>query len=93
MNRVAGIARRMVTAAVAIVSMTALSACQGIYDLPLPGGAASSGDVYRVTAEFADVLDLVPQSSVKVNQVTVGTVEKIELNHVIEDERFGAPGP
>jgi phospholipid/cholesterol/gamma-HCH transport system substrate-binding protein len=33
-----------------------------------------------VTAEFADVLDLVPQSSVKVNQVTVGTVEKIELN-------------
>ena len=79
MNRVAGIPRRMATAAVAIVSITALSACQGIYDLPLPGGAASSGDVYRVTAEFADVLDLVPQSSVKVNQVTVGTVEKIEL--------------
>ena len=72
--------RRIATAAVAIVSMAALSACQGIYDLPLPGGAASGGDVYRVTAEFADVLDLVPQSSVKVNQVTVGTVEKIELN-------------
>jgi phospholipid/cholesterol/gamma-HCH transport system substrate-binding protein len=80
MTRVAGIRRRVATAAVAIVSLTALTACQGIYDLPLPGGAATGGDVYRVTAQFADVLDLVPQSSVKVDQVTVGTVEKIELN-------------
>jgi len=64
----------------AIVLTMSLTACQGVYDLPLPGGAAAGGDVYRVTAEFADVLDLVPQSSVKVNQVTVGTVEKIELN-------------
>ena len=80
MTRVAAIRRRVATAAVAIVSLTALTACQGIYDLPLPGGAATGGDVYRVTAEFADVLDLVPQSSVKVDQVTVGTVEKIELN-------------
>jgi phospholipid/cholesterol/gamma-HCH transport system substrate-binding protein len=70
----------MTTAAAAIIAMMSLTACQGVYDLPLPGGAASGDDVYRVTAEFADVLDLVPQSSVKVNQVTVGTVEKIELN-------------
>jgi phospholipid/cholesterol/gamma-HCH transport system substrate-binding protein len=62
------------------MSLTALTACQGIYDLPLPGGAATGSDVYRVTAQFTNVLDLVPQSSVKVNQVTVGTVEKIELN-------------
>jgi len=80
MNRAAGIRRRVATAAVAVMSLTALTACQGIYDLPLPGGAATGGDVYRVTAQFANVLDLVPQSSVKVNQVTVGTVEKIELN-------------
>ena len=68
------------SAAVAVLLTASLTACQGIYDLPLPGGAAGGGDVYRVTAEFADVLDLVPQSSVKVDQVTVGTVEKIELN-------------
>jgi phospholipid/cholesterol/gamma-HCH transport system substrate-binding protein len=80
MNRAAGIRRRVATAAVAAMSLTALTACQGIYDLPLPGGAATGSDVYRVTAQFANVLDLVPQSSVKVNQVTVGTVEKIELN-------------
>jgi len=65
---------------VAVGLTISLTACQGVYDLPLPGGAAGGGDVYRVSAEFADVLDLVPQSSVKVNQVTVGTVEKIELN-------------
>jgi phospholipid/cholesterol/gamma-HCH transport system substrate-binding protein len=83
MKRGAGMPRRVATAwsvPAAILLTVSLAGCQGIYDLPLPGGAASGGDVYRVTAEFADVLDLVPQSSVKVDQVTVGTVEKIELN-------------
>ncbi|MFC4147376.1 MCE family protein [Micromonospora mangrovi] len=46
--------------------------------LPLPGGAPK-GDGYQVVAEFADVLDLVPQAAVKVDDVTVGTVEKISL--------------
>jgi phospholipid/cholesterol/gamma-HCH transport system substrate-binding protein len=32
-----------------------------------------------VTAEFADVLDLVPQAAVKVNDVTVGSVVRIRL--------------
>ncbi|MEU0187178.1 MCE family protein [Streptomyces sp. NPDC006207] len=58
-----------------------LTGCEfnGWYDVPLPGGAASDGHAYHVTVEFRDVLDLVPQSSVKVNNVTVGTVEKVEL--------------
>lgn len=73
-------ARRAAAALAASATVVAVAGCQGAYDLPLPGGAAASGDVYRVTAEFADVLDLVPQSSVKVDQVTVGAVEKIELN-------------
>ncbi|MER7521282.1 MCE family protein [Streptomyces sp. NPDC126499] len=51
----------------------------GLYDVPLPGGAAADGNSYRVTVDFRDVLDLVPQSTVKVNNVTVGTVEKVEL--------------
>lgn len=74
---------RLVRAAAAgVTTLGALLAagCQGAYDLPLPGGAATGRDAYRVTAEFADVLDLVPQSSVKVDQVTVGTVERVELN-------------
>jgi phospholipid/cholesterol/gamma-HCH transport system substrate-binding protein len=55
-----------------------VSGCSA-YDLPLPGGAGTGSDSYAVTVEFADVLDLVPQSSVKVNQVTVGSVEAIEV--------------
>jgi phospholipid/cholesterol/gamma-HCH transport system substrate-binding protein len=48
-------------------------------DVPLPGGAPS-GPSYVVTAEFADVLDLVPRAAVKVNDVTVGSVEEIRLH-------------
>jgi phospholipid/cholesterol/gamma-HCH transport system substrate-binding protein len=73
-------ARRSLVALATGVALLGVSGCQGAFDLPLPGGAAQSGDIIRVTAEFADVLDLVPQSSVKVDQVTVGSVEKIELN-------------
>ncbi|MEU3302218.1 MCE family protein [Streptomyces sp. NPDC006678] len=51
----------------------------GLYDVDLPGGAAADGNAYHVTADFRDVLDLVPQSAVKVNNVTVGAVEKVEL--------------
>ncbi|MET9905580.1 MCE family protein [Streptomyces sp. NPDC006476] len=58
-----------------------LSGCEfnGWYDVPLPGGAADDGHAYHVTVEFRDVLDLVPQSAVKVNDVTVGAVEKVQL--------------
>jgi phospholipid/cholesterol/gamma-HCH transport system substrate-binding protein len=59
-----------------------LSGCEfnGWYDVQLPGGAAADGHAYHVTVEFRDVLDLVPQSAVKVNDVTVGAVEKVQLD-------------
>ncbi|MFG2548530.1 MCE family protein [Streptomyces sp. NPDC048581] len=59
-----------------------LTGCEfnGWYDVQLPGGAAADGNAYHVTVEFRDVLDLVPQSAVKVNNVTVGAVEKVELD-------------
>jgi phospholipid/cholesterol/gamma-HCH transport system substrate-binding protein len=60
-----------------------LSACTsgftGVQDLPLPGGADLGEHPYRVTAQFADVLDLVPQAAVKVNDVAVGRVESVDL--------------
>jgi len=64
-----------------VVLALALGACTAptAADVPLPGGAPS-GPSYRVTAEFADVLDLVPQAAVKVDDVTVGSVEKISLS-------------
>nr|WP_137812991.1 MCE family protein [Gandjariella thermophila] len=73
------------TAAAAAVAVTALLAgCgsggfSGLYGTPLPGGADLGPRPYRVTANFTDVLDLVPQSAVKVNDVPVGRVEQIDL--------------
>ncbi|WP_020668695.1 MCE family protein [Amycolatopsis nigrescens] len=55
------------------------SSVQSVYDLPLPGGAALGDRPYRVFASFQNVLDLVPQSGVRVNDVAVGRVENVEL--------------
>lgn len=58
-----------------------LSACEfDVYSLPLPGGADLGDHPYSVEVEFRDVLDLVPQSSVKVHDVTVGKVSDIEVD-------------
>jgi phospholipid/cholesterol/gamma-HCH transport system substrate-binding protein len=57
-----------------------LSACDAsVYSLPLPGGPDVGDDPMTVKVEFADVLDLVPQSTVKVNDVSVGKVTAIDL--------------
>ena len=65
-----------------------MSGCDfDVYELPLPGGADTGEDPIRVEVEFADVLDLVPQSTVKVNDVTVGKVTEITLDdyHAVVD--------
>ncbi|MFT4189453.1 MAG: MCE family protein [Aeromicrobium sp.] len=45
----------------------------------LPGGADVGDDPYSVKIEFNDVLDLVPQSAVRVDDIAVGRVTDIEL--------------
>jgi phospholipid/cholesterol/gamma-HCH transport system substrate-binding protein len=81
-------AARAVTTVAAAVLATALvlavTGCSsggfgGIYSIPLPGGANLGSHPYQVTARFADALDLVPQSAVKVNDVSVGRVTGISL--------------
>nr|WP_232792248.1 MCE family protein [Actinacidiphila yeochonensis] len=59
----------------------ALTGCSwtNVQDMPLPGGADLGSHPYTVRARFADVLDLVPQASVRVNEVAVGRVTKIAL--------------
>lgn len=52
---------------------------RGAYSFGLPGGADLGEDPYTVEVEFLDVLDLVPQSGVRVADVPVGRVEEIEL--------------
>ncbi|HEX3779667.1 MAG TPA: MCE family protein [Pseudonocardiaceae bacterium] len=65
-----------------VAGLLTLTGCNfdGLYGVTLPGGADLGNHPYTVHAEFADVLDLVPQSSVKVNDVLVGRVESISLN-------------
>ena len=49
------------------------------YKLPLPGGPDVGDDPITVTAQFRDVLDLVPDSTVKVNDVSVGKITDVRL--------------
>jgi phospholipid/cholesterol/gamma-HCH transport system substrate-binding protein len=71
-------------AVIAAVTAVCVAGCSsggfnGIYTIPLPGGANLGPHPYQVTAEFSNVVDLVPQSSVKVNDVSVGRVTRIYL--------------
>jgi phospholipid/cholesterol/gamma-HCH transport system substrate-binding protein len=72
---------RRVAALLAVGALT-LSGCgfKGLYSAPLPGGADLGGHPYTITAYFANVLDLVPQSAVKVNDVARGKVTSISLS-------------
>lgn len=76
---------RLIAAAVALAaaaSTTAGCGFHGLYSASLPGsvgGPLSFDHTYDVTVYFDNVLDLVPQSAVKVNDVTVGSVKSVDL--------------
>jgi phospholipid/cholesterol/gamma-HCH transport system substrate-binding protein len=70
---------RRATALTAGVLLLTGCGFRGAYSINLPGGADVGDDPYRVEVEFLDVLDLVQQSGVRVADVPVGRVEKIEL--------------
>jgi phospholipid/cholesterol/gamma-HCH transport system substrate-binding protein len=59
----------------------ALSGCSfnGVSSLPLPGGPDTGSHPYEVKIDFENVLDLVPQSTCKVNDVSVGKVTTVKL--------------
>ena len=78
MNRTSTRLRRL-TALGTGVLLLAGCGFRGAYSLTLPGGADVGDDPYTVQVEFLDVLDLVQQSGVRVADVPVGRVEKIEL--------------
>jgi phospholipid/cholesterol/gamma-HCH transport system substrate-binding protein len=73
--------RRIRALALLLVTVLTLSACDfDVYKLPLPGGPDVGDRPMTVTVYFADVLDLVPRSTVKVNDVTVGQVTDVSLD-------------
>ncbi|MFC6288091.1 MCE family protein [Nocardioides sp. GCM10027113] len=64
-----------------VATSLTLSACDfDVYELPLPGGTDTGADPMVVTVMFRDVLDLVPKSTVKVNDVSVGEVTEVDLD-------------
>ncbi|ORI23943.1 mammalian cell entry protein [Rhodococcus sp. 1168] len=62
-----------------VVALSATACSQGVYSIPLPGGADTGSDPMHLTIQFEDVLDLVPQSTVKVDGVQVGRVDSITV--------------
>jgi phospholipid/cholesterol/gamma-HCH transport system substrate-binding protein len=71
--------RRMVIAALLMVTVQPLSACQwhGVNSLPLPGTQGGGAGSYHVQAELPDVTNIQQNSRVRVGDVTVGNVTKI----------------
>lgn len=68
-------------AVVALVAAVGLSGCglQSIQEVPLPGGASLGDNPYTVTALLSNVVDLVPNASVRTNDVPVGVVREVRL--------------
>lgn len=74
------IRRRTTAVGTLLAGALTLTGCGfDVYELPLPGGTDTGDDPMTVTVEFRDVLDLVPQSTVKIDDVSVGKVTDVEL--------------
>jgi phospholipid/cholesterol/gamma-HCH transport system substrate-binding protein len=73
--------QKLATLVALLIGSVVLSGCDfDVYQLPLPGGTDTGDNPMSVKVEFRDVLDLVPQSNVKVNDVNVGKVSDVELD-------------
>ncbi|MCE3550805.1 MCE family protein [Pseudonocardia sp. RS11V-5] len=74
--------RRTAVAATLLASTLLLSGCdyKGLNDFTLPGAEGTKEGSYRVQIEMRDVADLVPNNPVRLGDVTVGNIEKIELD-------------
>lgn len=67
---------------VAVAAAATLSGCSfSMESIPLPGGTNVGNDPITIKVQLADALDLVPQSSVKLNDVNVGNVKSVDLEH------------
>lgn len=90
-SRTSGLRRRTAGLLAALLSgVLMLSGCS-VYDVPLPGGADTGDNPMQIKLVFRDVLDLVPQSTVKVNDVTVGKVKSIKLNGYVAQVTIEVP--
>jgi phospholipid/cholesterol/gamma-HCH transport system substrate-binding protein len=72
---------RAATATASAVVVAAASGCgwQGLNSLPLPGTEGNGPGAFEVRAQMPDVSNIQPNSRVRVGDVTVGHVARIEL--------------
>ncbi|QVI27234.1 MCE family protein [Mycolicibacterium neoaurum] len=78
MNRTS---RRVATVITVTVTAVALSGCsewKGLNTLPLPGAQGGGPGAFTIQAQLPDVNNIEPNSRVRVGDVNVGTVTKIE---------------
>ncbi len=71
--------RRILAGGGLAITSVLLAACGGIYSVPLPGGPALGAHPTTLHLQFENVMDLVPESSVRIGGATVGKVESIGL--------------
>ncbi|MGE0216815.1 MCE family protein [Mycolicibacterium sp.] len=71
-------AGRCATLAAVLVVVLAGCGWRGVNSLALPGTAGRDSGAYTITAELPDVTNIEPNSRVRVGDVTVGNVVKIE---------------
>jgi phospholipid/cholesterol/gamma-HCH transport system substrate-binding protein len=69
---------RAVILAVAVAAAASGCGWHGLNSLPLPGTAGRGPGAYTIQAQLPDVRTIEPNSRVQVDDVTVGTVTKIE---------------
>ncbi|WP_308189746.1 MCE family protein [Nocardioides sp. cx-169] len=70
--------RRWPAVLAALALLTTGCEFDGAYDLPLPGSPVEADHSYEITAEFRDILNVVPRSPVMVDDVTVGEVTEVD---------------
>jgi phospholipid/cholesterol/gamma-HCH transport system substrate-binding protein len=72
--------RRPVWVLIVLVAVCGLAGCgwRGLNSLPLPGTAGGGPGSFTIQAQLPDVNNLQPNSRVRVGDVTVGNVTKIE---------------
>lgn len=72
--------RRCLLAGLLIVTMVTAGGCQwrGVNSMPLPGTSGNGDGAFVIQAQLPDVTNLVENSRVRVGDVTVGSISKIE---------------
>ena len=74
--------RRILSAALAISFLCLLTSCagwRGLNSLPLPGTQGKGDGAYTIQAQLPDVVVIQPNTRVRVADVNIGNVTKIEV--------------